>query len=73
MPSWKIDICGPAEVRRASPVFADPVFGECPIDWPGAEEPWLFELWRLAGAGGVVENLVADEVVSLGAIPPTFT
>ena len=69
MPSWEIDICGAAEVRRAPPVFADPVLRESPVGRPGAEETRLLELWHLAGASGVVKDLVADEVVSFAATP----
>ena len=72
MPSWEIDIGGTAEVRRATPVFTDPVFRKRPIHRPGSEESWLLELRCLASAGGVVEDFVADQIVPFGAIPPAF-
>ena len=41
------------------------------MEWPCLQQTRFFKLRRQPGAVAVVEDSVTDQVVSLGAVPPT--
>jgi hypothetical protein len=68
-PSWKIDVRGTPGVGR---IWSNPVFWERTLQGARLEEPRLFKFWVKTSGSSEVENRIAQKVLPLRAVAPTW-